>query len=103
MGERVAREALQHHASLTADGLTDNQAYEICNLRPIPIEQKRWHEQQLATLKKDSGWVQRYFAGDREAVAEMRRHSAGIASPVGTLVEINQWLAAHGRPLVKVG
>jgi hypothetical protein len=83
------------------DGMDDESIYQVLNGRPMPLAERRWHEQELARLKRDQAWVQRYFDGDCEARLQMRKHTAALTLPVGTLEQINAWETAHGRPLSK--
>jgi hypothetical protein len=99
--ERILRETETRADLLRQDGLADESIYQILNGRPMPLAERRWHEQELARLKRDQGWVQRYFDGDREARLQMRTHTAALTLPVGSLAEINAWEQAHGRPLSK--
>lgn len=100
--ERVLRETETRADMLRADGLGDEQIYQILNGRPQPLEERRWHEQELARLKRDQTWVKRYFEGDREARWQMRLHTAALTLPIArSLDEINSWEAAHNRPLSK--
>jgi hypothetical protein len=71
------------------------------NARPIPLGERRYHEQELARLKRDQTWVQKYLGGDPEARRQMRMHTSALTLPVGTLEQINAWKTAHGRPLSK--
>jgi hypothetical protein len=98
---RVARETEARADLLRQDGLPDESVYQILNGRPIPLAERQWHQQELARLKRDKAWVQRYFEGDREARQQMRTHSAAMTLPVGSLEQINAWQTAHGRPLSK--
>lgn len=96
MDTRAGRERAAYAEGLRQSGAyTDEQIHEIINQRPIPLEQKRYHEQELAALKKDREFVARYLRGDRDAVREMKRHIAGSSLPVGTLDQINAWKEAH--------
>src|SRR5262249_7184710 len=79
---RVARETETRADMLRQDGLDENQTYEILNGRPIPLFERQFHEQELARLKRDKAWVQRYFDGDREARLQMRKHTAALTLPV---------------------
>jgi len=98
---RAAAETQTRAEMLRADGLSDHQAYEILNARPISLDERRWHERELNTLKRDQAWVQRYMAGDGEARRQMRTHTAALTLPIGTLEQINVWEEAHKRPLSK--
>ena len=86
---------------LRSDGFHDEAIYQVLNARPIPLTERRWHEQELARLKRGQVWVQKYFEGDRDAREKMRKHTAALTMPVGTLEQINAWETAHGRPLSK--
>jgi hypothetical protein len=101
VNERVLRETETRADLLRRDGLDDESVYQVLNGRPMPLAERRWHEQELARLKRDQAWVQRYFDGDREARLQMRQHTAALTLPVGSLAEINAWEQAHGRPLSK--
>lgn len=98
---RVLRETETRADMLRADGLNDEQSYQILNGRPIPLAERRYHEQELARLKQDKAWVQKYFDGDREARRQMRMLTAALTLPVGSLADIHAWETAHGRPLSK--
>jgi hypothetical protein len=97
---RAVRETETRADMLRADGLAEESVYQILNGRPIPLAERRIHEQELARLKRDQAWVQRYLAGDREARLQMRSHTAALTLPIARdLAEINAWERAHGRPL----
>jgi hypothetical protein len=98
MTETIGRElqSVQMRAeSLRGDGLNETQIYEYLNGRPMPLGQRQIHERELRVLKSDTGFVQRYLAGDLAARAEMRRHNTALTMRVGTLDEINAWERAH--------
>jgi len=85
---------------LRADGLTDESVYQVLNGRPVLLKERQWHEQELARLKRDQAWVQRYLAGDQEARRQMRTHTAALTLPIARdLDEVNQWERLHNRPL----
>lgn len=96
MTEQEAERREQYGESLWQSGAyTAEQVYEIVNQRPIPAAEQRYHQEELASLKKDPEFVARYLRGDRDAVREMKRHISGAALPIGTLEEIEAWEAAH--------
>jgi hypothetical protein len=101
MDERVRVQAEQHAASLVGAGLSEEGAYQITNLRPIPLKEKQWHEQQLAAKMKDQNWVSRYLSGDVDCRREMAQHCAGKTMPVGSLAQIHEWERLHNRSLSK--
>jgi len=98
MNARALHEVETRADMLRADGLTDAQVNEVLNGRPMPAAERRWHEQELTRLKRDSAWVQKYFAGDVEARRQMRTHTAALTLPIGTLEEIKAWESAHPVP-----
>jgi hypothetical protein len=99
---RVLRETETRADLLREDGLSDEQTYQILNGRPIPLAERRWHEQELSRLKRDQAWVERYLQGDREARLQMRKHTAALTLPIArSLADVNAWETAHGRPLSK--
>jgi sulfur carrier protein ThiS len=98
--ERVLRETETRADLLRAEGFEPEGIYEVLNGRPIPLAERQWHEQELARLKRDKAWVQKYFDGDRDARFQMRRHTAALTLPVArSLEEIHAWQRAHNRPL----
>lgn len=96
MDSRAGRERAQFAEGMRQSGAyTDEQIHQVVNGRPIPAEEKRWHEQQLKLLKSDRELVRRYLNGEHTAVQKMRLHISGAAMRVGTLDEIKAWEAAH--------
>src|SRR5262249_10581395 len=99
---RVLRETETRADMLRQDGFHDEAIYAVLNGRPIPLGERKWHEEELARLKRDKSWVQKYFDGDREARLQMRKHTAALTLPVArSLSEIHAWQQAHNRPLSK--
>ena len=99
---RIAVETEKRADMLRADGFDEEQIYQALNARPIPLGERRWHEQELARLKRDNAWVQKYLGGDPEARRQMRMHTSALTLPVAcSLAEIHAWEQAHGRPLSK--
>jgi hypothetical protein len=99
---RALRETETRADMLRADGLSDESVYQILNGRPIPLAERRIHEQRLQQLKRDQSWVQKYLAGDPEARLQMRSHTAALTLPVArSLDDIHRWEISHNRPLSK--
>lgn len=101
MTETIGRElvdAQRRADSLRSDGFSEDGIYQVLNGRPILADEKRFHQQELDRLKRDNAWVQKYMDGDKEARLQMRRRTAAITMPAGTLEQIRAWEAAHGRP-----
>jgi len=55
---------------MRGDGLDDQQIYEILNQRPMPYEERQMHERELARLKRDKAWVQRYLTAIAKRVGK---------------------------------
>ena len=49
------------------------------------------HVQQYERLGKDAAFMQRWAAGEMEAVFTMRKHAIGKSLPIGTLDDIRRW------------
>ena len=88
----------QHMRSLSEDGFTPAQAWEIAHGRPAPPEEIQMHKDRLVALKKDAGFIRRYLDGDVEARNIMRHHHAGSVMRPGTLAEIEAWTAQNPMP-----
>jgi hypothetical protein len=91
-----------HGMRMLGEGYSPQQVHEILGGRPIPAAERDYHEQRFQTLKKDVAFMQRWSAGDHEAVLQMKLHASGRKLPVGTLEQIRAWDAAHPFTLAAV-
>ena len=99
---RAVAEAEQRMALYVNKGFSDEVAYQIVNARPVPFQERQIHDRELARLRNDANFMQRYRQGDRDAILEHDGHVLGRSLPVArSLDEIHAWERAHGRPLSK--
>jgi hypothetical protein len=96
MDDAAAERLESYGNSLQAStALTPDQIREIVNNRPIPVEERNFHEQQWNLLKKDPGLVKRYLSGDAEVRARFDKHAFGRKMRTGTIEEIEAWRKAY--------
>ena len=88
---RVVAQVQQHAAVLAAQGFTDNQQIQIIGRRPVPQAEHDIHVREYERLRKDAAFMQRWTAGDTEAVFTMRKHAIGKSLPIGSLDDIRAW------------
>src|SRR5262249_45010769 len=89
--ERVMRDLQQHSDVLRRQGFDENQINEIVGRRPITMQERDWHQNQINILKRDHAFMQRWAAGDIEAIQKIQRHSVALSLPIGTLEDIERW------------
>jgi hypothetical protein len=93
--KRQAELLSAHGMRMLGEGYTPQQVHQILGGRPIPAAEREYHDQRFEVLKKDVAFMQRWSAGDREAVLEMKLHASGRRLPVGTLEQIQDWDRRH--------
>jgi hypothetical protein len=99
---RAVAEAERRMALYVDKGFSAEVAYQIINGRPIPFEERQIHERELARLRNDQNFMQRYRSGDRVAILEHDGHVVARSLPVARSIDdIHAWETAHGRPLSK--
>jgi hypothetical protein len=92
---RQAEMNSQHGMRMRADGYTDLQIHQILGGRPIPADERGYHEQRFQVLKNDREFMARWSKGDRDAILEMKKHASARKLPVGTVAECEAWDRAH--------
>src|SRR5215472_10520982 len=88
---RVVAQAQRHAAALAAQGFSDSQQIQIIGRRPVPQAEHDIHVREYERLRKDAAFMQRWVAGDTEAVFTMRKHAIGKSLPIGSLDDIRAW------------
>lgn len=91
IGGRLVAQVQQHADVLRGQGFDENQILEIIGQRPITMQERDYHKNQIALLRRDQDFMRRWSAGDLKAIQEIQRHSVALSLPIGTLAEIEAW------------
>jgi len=88
---RVVAAVQQHAAVLRRQGFNDDQVTEIVGRRPITLQEREFHQNQIERLRRDQAFMARWSNGDIEAIHTIQKHSIALSLPTGTLQDIERW------------